>query len=219
MSQAGGSKAQRAYSAIRERIASQELLPGNRLVLAQLAADLDMSVVPVREAIRKLEAEGVVVFETNVGARVAMIDRERYLNTMQALAIVEGAATALASPVIDSERLGRARALNENLAELVEAFDAREYVRLNHAFHETLYQACPNTELITQIEDGRSKLAMVRDPESTFSAARAKQSIVEHEHILSLIEQGAPSLDIEIAVREHRSATQDAALAHENAAR
>ena len=68
--------------------------PGYRLVLAKIAEDLGVSVVPVREAIRRLEAEGLVKFERNVGATVSGIDPTEYLYTMQTLSIVEGAATA-----------------------------------------------------------------------------------------------------------------------------
>ncbi|MEL4441865.1 GntR family transcriptional regulator, partial [Shewanella algae] len=57
------SKSQQAYHWIKERIAAQEFTPGYRLVLGTIAGDLDMSVVPVREAIRQLEAEGLVTFE------------------------------------------------------------------------------------------------------------------------------------------------------------
>ncbi len=63
------SKSQQAYHWIKERITRQEFTPGYRLVLGSIAGDLDMSVVPVREAIRQLEAEGLVMFERNVGAR------------------------------------------------------------------------------------------------------------------------------------------------------
>ena len=76
--------------------------PGYRLVLAKIAEDLGVSVVPVREAIRRLEAEGLVKFERNVGATVSGIDPTEYLYTMQTLSIVEGAATALSAPLIDS---------------------------------------------------------------------------------------------------------------------
>lgn len=90
------SKAQIAYTWVREHIVSGDYAPGYRLVLSTLAAELDMSVVPVREAIRQLEAEGLANFERNVGARVAMIDEARYVESMEALGILEGAATAMA---------------------------------------------------------------------------------------------------------------------------
>ncbi|MFK5088442.1 GntR family transcriptional regulator, partial [Klebsiella pneumoniae] len=77
------SKSQQAYHWIKERIAAQEFTPGYRLVLGTIAGDLDMSVVPVREAIRQLEAEGLVTFERNVGARVSMVDDSQYRFSMQ----------------------------------------------------------------------------------------------------------------------------------------
>ena len=69
-----GSKSERAYAWLGERIASREFGPGYRLVLGDIARELDMSVVPVREAIRRLEAEGLVTFERNEGARVSMVN-------------------------------------------------------------------------------------------------------------------------------------------------
>ena len=69
------SKADRAYQAILEGIRDQRHEPGDRLVLSQIAAELGMSVVPVREAIRRLQSEKLVAYERNVGATVVGIDR------------------------------------------------------------------------------------------------------------------------------------------------
>ena len=63
-----GSKSEQAYAAVKARIVDGTYSPGYRLVLAKIAEDLGVSVVPVREAIRRLEAEGLVKFERNVGA-------------------------------------------------------------------------------------------------------------------------------------------------------
>ena len=97
-----GSKSEQAYQAVKARIVEGAYTPGYRLVLASIAKDLGFSVVPVREAIRRLEAEGLVTFERNVGATVAGIDPTEYLYTMQTLSIVEGAATAMSAPLIDA---------------------------------------------------------------------------------------------------------------------
>ncbi|MGR9946654.1 GntR family transcriptional regulator, partial [Escherichia coli] len=107
------SKSQQAYHWIKERIAAQEFTPGYRLVLGTIAGDLDMSVVPVREAIRQLEAEGLVTFERNVGARVSMVDDSQYRFSMQSLSILEGAATALSARALTTEDVRRARRINE----------------------------------------------------------------------------------------------------------
>jgi DNA-binding GntR family transcriptional regulator len=82
---AGESKSQAAYRWIRERIATGVFGPGYRLVLSSLAGELSMSVVPVREAVRALTAEGLVTFERNVGARVAHVDGSQYRFSMQAI--------------------------------------------------------------------------------------------------------------------------------------
>ena len=109
------SKSQRAYHWIKGRIANQDFTPGYRLVLGSIAKDLDMSVVPVREAIRQLEAEGLVTFERNVGARVSMIDDSQYRHSMETLAILEGAATALAARHLTADDVRHARELNHRL--------------------------------------------------------------------------------------------------------
>ena len=73
-----GSKSEQAYAWVRSRIISRAFVPGYRLVLGAIAGELDMSVVPVREAIRRLEAEGLVTFERNIGAHVALVDESEY---------------------------------------------------------------------------------------------------------------------------------------------
>ena len=88
------SKSTRAYEWIRDRIRFHEYTPGHRLVIAPIAEALDMSAVPVREAIRRLEAEGLVTFEHNVGARVALVDEQEYVHTLQTLGLVEEVADA-----------------------------------------------------------------------------------------------------------------------------
>lgn len=206
------SKSQQAYELLRERVLSGEFQPGHRLVLAQLASELDMSVVPIREAIRRLEAEGMVEYERNVGARVTRINRLQYLHTMETLAILEGAATALAAAEMPQERLAAARALNEQIESMLSEFDPNEYARLNHEFHRMLYIDCPNGYLCELVDAAWSKMSMVRDPAQTFLAGRAEQSVEEHERILLLIEARASRQEIEQAVREHRTATREAAL-------
>ena len=64
-------KQQRVYETIRERILSGTYGPGYRVVIDGLATELGVSALPVREAIRRLEAEGLIVYRPNVGAQVA----------------------------------------------------------------------------------------------------------------------------------------------------
>ena len=210
---AAGSKSQQAYEAVKARIVEGTYSPGYRLVLGSIARDLGVSVVPVREAIRRLEAEGLVTFERNVGATVAGIDPTEYLYTMQTLSIVEGAATALSAPLIDAVAIARARAVNEQMRECLNHFDPVRFTRLNQDFHSILFEHCPNPHILDLVHRGWNRLAALRSSTFRFVPGRAHESVNEHEALLQLIESGATADEIEKAARLHRSATLDAYLA------
>jgi DNA-binding GntR family transcriptional regulator len=209
------SKSQLAYEHLRDGITRGGYGPGYRLVLDQLARELRMSVVPVREAIRRLEAEGMVTFERHVGARVAAIDPVDYQDTCQTLAIVEGAAVALAQPHLAAADLAEARAINDRLRQCLADFDPVRFTRLNEAFHRTLSDPCPNAQLKNLVDGGWRRLAGLR--RSTFgnAAGRAHASVAEHDALLALLAEGAAPAAIEAAVREHRLAGMRAYLDRE----
>ena len=210
------SKSQRAYQHIKDRIVRQEFTPGYRLVLNTLATDLDMSVVPVREAIRQLEAEGLVTFERNVGAHVSMVDDTQYRHSMQALSILEGAATALAARRLTTEDLRRAREINEQMSRTLDHFDPRAFTGLNQQFHGVLFAKCANPRMLDLVNGEWGRLGNLRDSTFSFVPGRAQESVREHENILQLIETSAPLAEIEKAARRHRSATLDAYMIHEH---
>jgi DNA-binding GntR family transcriptional regulator len=209
------SKSQLAYEHLRDGITRGGYGAGYRLVLDQLARELRMSVVPVREAIRRLEAEGMVTFERYVGARVAAIDPLDYQDTCQTLAIVEGAALALAQPHLAAADLAEARAINDRLRQCLADFDPVRFTRLNEAFHRTLSDPCPNAQLKNLVDAGWRRLAGLR--RSTFgnAAGRAHASVAEHDALLALLTDGAAPADVEAAVREHRLAGMRAYLDRE----
>lgn len=208
-----GSKSEQAYISIKARIVEGTFSPGYRLVLAKIAEDLGFSVVPVREAIRRLEAEGLVKFERNIGATVSGIDPTEYLYTMQTLSLVEGAATALSAPLIDAAAIARARAVNEEMRECLEHFDPVRFTALNQDFHSVLFEHCPNPHILDLVHRGWNRLASLRSSTFRFVPGRARESVREHEAILQLIESRADADTIEQAARRHRSATLDAYLA------
>lgn len=211
----GGSKSQRAYTWLREKILRQEFTPGYRLVLATIGTELDMSVVPVREAVRRLEAEGLVEFERNVGARVAMVDESAYEEAMDALAVLESAAIGRAASHLSEADLRRARDLNAVMRDSLSRFDAHAFTALNHQFHAILYTACPNAHLVELTENEWARLGHLRDSTFAFIPDRAPQSVREHDHILDLLADGADPGDVEIACRRHRNRTLHAYLEQE----
>ncbi|HWH25979.1 MAG TPA: GntR family transcriptional regulator [Pseudolysinimonas sp.] len=209
------SKSERAYEFIREHIADGSYSPGYRLVLSQIAKQINVSVVPVREAIRRLEAEGLVEFQRNVGAQVAMVDEREYFFTMQTLALVEGSATALSAPLITAADIARARAINEQMIESLEHFDPQRFTELNLEFHSVLFENCPNPHLLYLVHRGWRRLSGLRDSIFSFVPGRARDSVDEHEHLLRLIETNADSQVLELAARAHRLGTLDAMLTHQ----
>lgn len=213
------SKSQQAYQWIKARIADGSYGAGYRLVLAPIARQLEISVVPVREAIRLLESEGLVTFERNVGAHVAMVDESEYFVTMQTLSIIEGAATALSVPHLTPEDIAAARAVNERMRATLEQFDPRRFTELNFEFHAALFERCPNLHILALVHRGWTRLGVLRDSTFSFVPGRAAESAREHEEILVLIESGADSVQIELAARAHRTRTLDAFVAYQESHR
>jgi len=213
---AAPSKSQLAYEFLRARIDDGRYVSGFRLVLGQIAGELDISVVPVREAIRRLEAEGLVTFEKNVGAQVALLQDTEYAYTMQTLALVEGAATQLSAPLLTTDHIERARAVNAEMIASLEHFVPHRFTQLNQSFHSVLFEECPNPHILDLVHRGWNRLTVLRDSTFGFVPGRARESVDEHEQILTLIESGADPLEIELAARRHRLATLDAFQAYQS---
>lgn len=201
--QADHSKADLAYEAIRTRILDGTYLPGYRLVLSRLADTLQISSLPVREALRRLEAEGLVAFTRNVGAIVAGIDQKEYVETLEVLAILEGVATAESAPHLTEEQLAQARAMIDEQTNCQLQGDLRRFTVLNRSFHELICSECPNAYLRATV----SRIEAIRRSALGMMPGRLEQSIAEHKRIVDLIEAGASRDEIERVAREHKLRT------------
>lgn len=204
---AGESKSQQAYNWISERIRTRDFEPGYRLVLATIADELGISVVPVREAIRQLEAEGMVTYERNVGASVTTYNREAYYESMDIVATVEANATAQSAPYLYAEDIARAREINQRMRELDIHHDPEEFTQLNKEFHSVLFSKCPNERLKDLVVDQWKQLEYHRVSTFRYVPERAQESTREHEQLVSLIEAGAEPAYIEKVARQHRLST------------
>ena len=204
---AGESKSQQAYNWISEKIRTREYEPGYRLVLAAIADELGISVVPVREAIRQLEAEGMVTYERNVGASVTTYNREAYYESMDIVATLEANATAQSAPYLDAEDIARAREINQRMRELDVHHDPDVFTQLNKEFHSVLFSKCPNERLKDLVVDQWKQLEYHRVSTFRYVPERAQESTREHEQLVSLIEAGAEPAYIEKVARQHRLST------------
>ena len=107
----GLSKAERVRAILVDDILAGRLLPGKKLVEEELAARLGCSRTPVREALRHLDAIGLIQFRPHHGAVVVTLDRRVMLDLFDALAELEAACAELASRALSPEDMARLRAL------------------------------------------------------------------------------------------------------------
>jgi DNA-binding GntR family transcriptional regulator len=215
---AGTSKHELIYDVIRGRILDGSYGPGRRLVLDRIARELDVSPVPVREAVRRLEAEGYVDFQRNVGARVAAFDEAKLIETLEVLAVLEGVATALAAPRMRKSDIAAARRCNERLRRLLGHFDPVAFSRENRVFHFVFYDRCPNHQLRALVEQQWTKVDTIRRSSFIFVPGRARGSVEEHEELIRLVEREPTARQIESIARAHKLHTVQA-LAAASAAR
>lgn len=209
---ASTSKAEFAYEEIRKRIIEGSYSPGYRLVLSQLAGAFGVSAFPVREAIRRLESDGLVKFEKNIGAQVLGISPDLFRDAMEITAVLEAYATASGAAYISASDLARAAELNDDMRALCgENFDPIRFTELNQEFHSLLCSACPNQETLLLLGRERDRLAAIRHSSFSFIPGRARQSVEEHAQILQLMSIDQPDVSIiEERARRHKLNTLQA---------
>jgi DNA-binding GntR family transcriptional regulator len=205
-------KKQLAYDFMKSRIIEGHYAPGQRIVINQLVKELSTSAIPIREAVRQLEAEGLVEYQDNIGPVVTPINENEYVETLSVLAVMEGYATALAHESFPKEKIAELVSLNEKMKEALEDFDFEEFGKLNRKFHNLTYDFCPNKYLVESIRKTWERLDSIRVTGSTVHPKRAKESIHEHEQIITLLDNDADFAVIEAAVRKHKLNTAEAFL-------
>jgi DNA-binding GntR family transcriptional regulator len=204
------SKQERTYAILRSRILDGTYGPGQRLVIDALARDLDVSPMPVREAIRRLEAEGWVVYQRHQGAQVAPLDEAGWMEALSTLAVLEGYATALSAPHLSAADIAQARAINERMREALEALDVMAVSDHNLAFHRALTERCPNAYLRRELASIQERLNTLRSSIFMFVPTRGRVSVDEHEELVAMIERGAKASKIERFARAHKLHTAEA---------
>ena len=200
-------KQQRVYTMIRERILSGAYSPGFRVVIDALAAEFGVSALPVREAIRRLEAEGLVIYRPNAGAQVAPAEPSLYEDELTVLALLEGYATALAAPSLTPADLELLREKTDLMVAAMEHIDTLSFGRHNREFHEVIYDRCPNPALIEMLSDVGRRLDAIRRTVFTHIPYRGATSIAEHRELIELLAEPAAPERIEGAARNHKLRT------------
>jgi DNA-binding GntR family transcriptional regulator len=141
-----------AYEQIRDAIVAGELAPGERLRDAELADRLGTSRTPIREALRRLDDEGLVVTEPNSSTRVAPLDADVATEAFPVLAALHALATRLGVPALTPALDDRMERTNERRREALARGDTRAAIALDDDFHGVLVAAARNRELARTIE-------------------------------------------------------------------
>lgn len=145
------SKANFVYEVLRRKILDGAYQPGDRLRLAQLARELSLSEMPVREALRLLQKEGLVVIHLHRGAEVARLSLRRGQDVTEARMTLERRAALEALPHHDAASIAR---LHRLLAEMERAAARPGRFALKHrAFCTALFAPCPNAFMAQLIEE------------------------------------------------------------------
>lgn len=211
------SKSEAAYATLRKRILGGTYAPGQRLVLSSLASELGTSSVPVREALRRLEAEGWLAFRPNVGVEIRPVNPMDWVRMMDVLALLEGRATAQAAPHLTADDLRRARARNQAAREAIEQMDPVVASECNRDFHRIICGSCPNAYLRQLTHQTAERLDAMRHTMFLLVPQRTRAVVDEHDHLLTLIEQHSGEDAIERHARDHKLDTVAAYLARAGA--
>ena len=148
-----GTKADDIALALEEAIVSGEIPPGSTLRQEHLSEQFEVSRTPVREALRRLAALGLVTFEPNRGVRVRMLSRDEIREAFMVRAELEGLATEIAALRMTEDDLAELARAERRFHSATEALVqmshdgrqdleiARDWLHLNHSFHDVIYRA------------------------------------------------------------------------------
>ncbi len=174
------------FETIREAIINGHLPPNERLMEIQLAEEMGVSRTPVREAIRKLELEGLVIMIPRKGAYVAGLSLKDIADVFEVRAALEGLAAGLAAERITEEEMEQLERSLVKVSELTELDDLDELINVDTDFHDALYKASRNERLVQIVSNLREQIQRFRTT-SLAQPGRIKDALEEHKKIVEAV--------------------------------
>lgn len=175
------------FQTLRQAILKGELEPGERLMEIQLAERLGVSRTPVREAIRKLELEGLVVMIPRKGAEVASITEKNVRDVLEVRKALEELAVTLACQRMDESQFGKFDEQNSVFEEALKTGDFTEIARQDIDFHEVIYLAAGNERLQQMLNNLQEQMYRYRLEYIKEEQQRSKL-VQEHQEIAEAIQ-------------------------------
>ena len=147
ISKAGSSLSDIVFNALKKAIFSGQLKPGERLVESSLAAQFGVSPIPLREAIKRLEAEKLVEVIPYKGARVVKASPQDVEDMYTIVGVLEGYAAKLVSPMLKPLHLDKLKKLHLQMQKEELKKEGRNWLKANNEFHRVFLDLCPLSDL------------------------------------------------------------------------
>jgi len=175
-----------AADRLRQMIVEGLIAPGAKLNERELAAALDVSRTPLREAIRRLAAEGLVELHPHRGAVAVQLAPQDIADTFELIAGLEGQAGELAAARITAAELAEIRALHQAMARAHARRDLPVYYRHNAEIHERINLAAHNPVLARTWRTVNARVQVLRF-RSNFDGSKWERAMQEHERMVELL--------------------------------
>ena len=186
------------FNTLREAIIVGELKPGERLMEVQLADKMGVSRTPVREAIRKLELEGLVNMVPRKGAQVADLSVKDIMDVLEVRSTLDGLATALSAQRITEDEFKELKHVNTQFVNYMEKDNLQGSIKKDVEFHDIIYRSSRNEKLIQIASNLREQIHRFRVIYlKDYSSPKA--IIKEHADIIEAIANKNPILSQEFA--------------------
>ena len=146
------------FNTLRQAILRGELKPGERLMEIKLANKLGVSRTPIREAIRKLELEGLVLMVPRKGAEVADISEKSLRDVLEVRKALEELAVKLTCDKIKYAQIRELRHAAEEFRKTLRSSDITEIAEADVRFHDVIYEATDNQKLVQLLNNLREQI-------------------------------------------------------------
>ncbi|MDP4091890.1 MAG: GntR family transcriptional regulator [Bacillota bacterium] len=198
------------FNTLRDAIIVGELKPGERLMEVKLAEKMGVSRTPVREAIRKLELEGLVNMIPRKGAHVADLSVKDIVDVLEVRASLDGLSAALSAERIKDEELKELNHVNDQFINAVEKENLQVSIKKDVEFHEIIYRSSRNDKLMQIIFNLREQVQRFRVIYLK-EYINQEELIKEHMDIYQSISARNPELSMEFA-KKHIKSQQESIL-------
>ncbi len=189
------------FNTLRQAILKGELAPGERLMEIQLAERLGVSRTPIREAIRKLELEGLVLMIPRKGAEVAKISEKSLRDVLEVRRSLEELAIELACQRMSDEEIEELQKAQDDFRSAVESGNVMRIAEADEAYHDVIFKGTGNDRLVQILNNLREQMYRYR-LEYIKDEDKRQILLVEHDNILNALRQRHME-EAKEAMREH----------------